>query len=187
MPRQVNPADRLTLIHDAVIAIAVESGFAAVTIRAVAQHIGASTSAVTHYLSGRDELLREAIRREIGLLQANAERATAGLDDAAALRAFIEWAVLTRDEQSHRLWLALVLGAGTDPVLREELDRFNAWWSQQIQRRVNGLRPAEPELLVDLLNVVVDGLIVTAFDAGQPWAQGRRARLLEAVWRALGQ
>ena len=71
--------------------------------------------------------------------------------------------------------------------MREELDRFNAWWSQQIQRRVNGLRPAEPELLVDLLNVVVDGLIVTAFDAGQPWAQGRRARLLKAVWRALGQ
>lgn len=186
MPRQVNPADRLALIHDAVIALAVEYGFAAVTIRAVAQRIGASTTAVTHYVSSREELLREAIRREIGLHQANAPSVTAGLERADSLRAFIEWAVLDRDEHSHRLWLALVLGAASDPVLRAELDRFNAWWIEQIQQRIDRLRPANPEMLVDLLNVVVDGLIVTAFDAGKPWPQERRARLLDAVWRTIG-
>ena len=186
MPRQVNPADRLTLIHDAVIAIAVESGFAAVTIRAVAQQIDASTSAVTHYVKSREELLSNAIRQEIARHQATAENAIAGLEDAAALRTFIEWAVLDRDEQTHRLWLALVLGAATDPVLRVELARFNAWWLRQIQGRIDNIRPANPEVVVDLLNVIVDGLIVTAFDAGKPWHHDRRARMLNAVWQAIG-
>lgn len=185
MPRQVNASDRLALIHDAVIAIAVEFGFAAVTIRAVAQHIGASTSAVTHYAQSREALLRNAIRQEIARHQATAENTVAGLDHAAALRAFIEWAVLDRDEHTHRLWLALVFGAATDPVLRDELDRFNTWWIEQIQTRVNHIRPAASEAVVDLLNVLVDGLIVTAFDAGKPWHHSRRARLLDTVWRAI--
>jgi AcrR family transcriptional regulator len=185
MPRHVNAADRLVLIRDAVIAITLESGFAAVTIRAVAQRIGTSTSAVTHYVESRDELLRSAVRQEIARQQAAAASAIAGLEGQAALRAFIEWAVVHRDEHSHRLWLALVLGAATDPVLRAELDRFNAWWLTQVQRQITDIGPPQPELAVDLLNILVDGLIVSAFDAGQPWPAGRRARLLDAIWAAI--
>lgn len=185
MPRRVNAADRLVLIHDAVIAITLESGFAAVTIRAVAQRIGTSTSAVTHYVESRDELLRSAVRQEIARQQEAAASAIAGLEDRAALRAFIEWAVVHRDEHSHRLWLALVLGAATDPVLRAELDRFNAWWLTQVQRQIADIGPPQPELAVDLLNILVDGLIVSAFDAGQPWPARRRARILDAIWAAI--
>jgi AcrR family transcriptional regulator len=185
MPRYVNTADRLALIHDAVMAITLESGFSAVTIRAVAQRIGASTSAVTHYVASRDDLLRDAVRQEIARQQATAEHAVAGLEGQAALRAFIEWAVLHRDERTQRLWLALVLGAATDTVLRTELDRFNAWWMDQIRRWIVEIAPPEPELTVDLLNVLVDGLVVTAFDAGQPWPVDRRARLLDAIWETI--
>ncbi len=184
MPRHVNAADRIALIHDAVVAIALESGFAAVTVRAVAQRIGASTSAVTHYVESRDDLLRSVVRQEIARHQAAAESALAGLKDRAALRVFIEWAVLHRDERTHRLWLALVLGAATDPALRAELDRFNAWWMVEIHRQIDDIDPPQPELVVDLLNTLVDGLIVTAFDAGQPWPTERRARLLDAIWAA---
>lgn len=184
MPRHVNAADRLALIHDAVIAITLESGFAAVTIRAVAQRIGTSTSAVTHYVESRDELLRSVVRQEIARQQAAATSVISGLEGRAALRAFIEWAVVSRDEHSQRLWLGLVLGAATDPVLRAELDRFNTWWMVQIQRQIVDIGPPQPELAVDLLNILVDGLIVTAFDAGQPWPAGRRTRLLDAIWSA---
>lgn len=184
MPRHVNATDRLVLIHDAVIAISLESGFAAVTIRAVAQRIGTSTSAVTHYVENRDELLRGTVRQEIARQQAAAASAIVGLKGRTALRAFIEWAVVHRDKRSHRLWLALVFGAATDPVLRAELDRFNAWWTEQIQNQIAEIGPSHPELAVDLLNILVDGLIVTAFDAGQPWPVGRRTRLLDAIWAA---
>ncbi len=185
MPRQVNHEARRTRIEDAVISIATESGFAAVTIRAVANHIGASTSAVTHYVDNREALLRNAIRKELDIRQKDAETAIIGLDDSAALRALIEWAVLGSDEQTHRRWLALVLGAVTEPVLRAELDRFNDWWDEQMYQRIARVRPADPLVAADLLNVLVDGLIVTGFDAGHLWPSGRRARLLDTVWRAL--
>lgn len=186
MPRQVNHEDRRALVEEAAIAIAIESGFAAVTIRAIAERMGASTSAVTHYVGSREELLRNAIRRELDLRREEAEAAIAGLEDAVALRAFIEWAVLGPDEASHRRWLALVLGAASEPLLRIELSLFNMWWSQQIHERIARLRPADPVLTEDLINVLVDGLIITSFDMGQPWPAERRLKVLDTVWRALG-
>ncbi|AJD49811.1 TetR family transcriptional regulator [Isoalcanivorax pacificus W11-5] len=186
MPRQVDHHNRRELIERAVLDIATECGFAAVTIRAVADHIGASTSAVTHYVGGREELLRNAVRREIDKRRQEGVQAMQGLDDRAALRALIEWAVLGPDARTHQLWLALVLGAATDPALRAELDRFNEWWSAQLRDRVARVCPDDPVGAADVLDVFVDGLILTGFDAGQPWPMERRARLLQTVWRALG-
>ncbi len=186
MPRHVNHESRRALIEEAAIAIATESGFAAVTIRAIAERIGASTSAVTHYVGSREELLRNAIRREVDMRRQEAEAAIGGLEDAAALRAFVEWAVLGQDEPSHQRWLALVLGAASEPMLRIELGLFNLWWSQQMRERIARLGPADPTLAEDLLNVLVDGLIVTSIDMGQPWPAERRLKLLDTVWQALG-
>lgn len=186
MPKHVNPEERRALIENAVIAIATESGFAAVTMRAVALRIGTSTTAITHYVGSREELLRGAIRREIELGQAVAAAAVSGLSSSDALRAYIEWAVLSRDENSHRLWLALVVGATTDPMLRTELDRFNSWWNKQIQIWIESLRPVDPNTAIDMINVLVDGLIVTAFDAGKPWSSDRRTKLLDTVLSSLG-
>ena len=166
--------------------IAAECGFAAVTIRAVAERIGASTSAVTHYVGGREELLRNAVRRQADKRRQEAVQAMQGLEDRAALRALVEWAVLGPDESTHQLWLALVLGAATDQALRAELDRFNEWWSAQLRDRAARIWPDDPVGAADLLDVFVDGLILTGFDAGQPWPAERRAGLLESLWRALG-
>ncbi|TCJ97181.1 hypothetical protein DFR71_3217 [Nocardia alba] len=38
----------------------------------------------------------------------------------------------------------------------------------------------------DLINVVVDGLIIGAFDNGHPWPPRRRQRILATAWSALG-
>ncbi|MBE1877608.1 TetR/AcrR family transcriptional regulator [Myceligenerans pegani] len=186
MPRHVDHENRRALIEDAVIAIAVESGFAAVTIRAVARHIGASTSAVTHYMGGREVLLRSTVRRETDRRRRDAEEAVRDLGAQEALRTFVEEALLRPDEHTHRFWLAMVLGAASDPVLRAELDRFNDWWDQQLRGHVERVRPTDPDLAADLIDVFVDGLIVTGFDSGRPWPPERRAQLLDALWRALG-
>lgn len=79
-------------MSDAVLAIAADRGFTAVTIRAVAERIGASTSVVTHYVPSGDELLRRAVRREIGARKTQAETVVAGLTGAAGLRALVRWA-----------------------------------------------------------------------------------------------
>jgi AcrR family transcriptional regulator len=186
MPRRVDHAARLTEIEDTVIAIASESGFEAVTIRAVATRVGASTSVVTHYVGSRDELLHNAIQRELASRQADADAATHGLDGAAALRAFIEWAILGPDERTHRFWLALVMAAGNQPQLRAELDGFNEWWDRRLRHLLDRAQVANPEIARDLLGVFVDGVVVSGFDAGQPWPIDRRTVVLNMIWQTLG-
>lgn len=186
MPRTVDRTARLTAVSDAVVGIATEAGFAAVTIRSVAERVGASTSVVTHYVGSRDEMLRMAVRREVDARRGQAEDAMAGHGGAVALRALVEWAVLTADEATHRFWLALILGAPTEPVLRAELDAFNDWWDAALENLLAQAGIAELEHAADLLNVVVDGLVVGGFDEGAPWPPARRRQVLAAAWRALG-
>ncbi|MFD0362132.1 TetR/AcrR family transcriptional regulator [Nocardia sp. GCM10030253] len=186
MPRQVDHAARLAAIGDAVLAIAAEQGFGAVTIRAVAEHIGTSTTAATHYVNNRDDLLRTAIGREIADRRAQAEDAVGTAHGAAGLRALIEWAVLEPSAHAHRVWLALVVGAHAEPVLRTELDSFNAWWDQRVHTLLTESGAAGSAAVIDLLDAVADGLVVTAFDEGHPWPPARRKRVLTLLWQTLG-
>lgn len=188
MPRTVDRPDRQFQIEEAVIDLAAESGFSAVTMRAVAGRISGSTTAITHYFDSRESLLRSAVRREMNRAREQIGLRNRDLDDPAALRAFVERTVLRPNERSDRFWLALVQGAGNENVLREELDGFNAWWDQQIRSRLIQLAPLQSmdsEVLADLLDVLVDGLIVAGFDDSAPWPNQRRQRLLNAVWRLL--
>ncbi|MER8036404.1 TetR/AcrR family transcriptional regulator [Streptomyces hydrogenans] len=185
MPRQVDHAARLAAVEDAVVAIAGDAGFDAVTIRAVAGRVGASTSVVTHYVGSREELLCNAVRRELDSRRSEAEAASRGLDGEAALRAMVEWAVLSPTERSHRFWLALVLHTAGQPTLRGELNRFNQWWNQRIERLLHEAGSADPAKEADLISLFVDGIVVSGFDAGEPWTPERRTKLLDAVWATL--
>ncbi|XVV07213.1 TetR/AcrR family transcriptional regulator [Actinosynnema sp. CA-248983] len=181
MPRQVDHAARLAAIADAVVTIAAERGFAAVTIRAVADHLKASTSVVTHYVPNRDDLLRLAVRRELAFRRAQAERAMA--DGPDALRALVRWAVADTGDRVHRFWLSLLIAAPTEPVLRAELDEFNAWWDEHLRGLVQRSGVPDPEVVADTLDVLVDGLVTAGFDDLEP---ARRDRVLNRVWTALG-
>ncbi|MCM6773493.1 TetR/AcrR family transcriptional regulator [Nocardia sp. CDC159] len=187
MPRQVDRTARLALVADAVVALAVDHGFPAVTIRAVAERIGASTSAVTHYVGGREDMLRIAIRREVDARRAQGEAAVGDARGMAALRALLEWAALVPDERTQRFWLALVVGSRDDPVVRAELDAFNIWWDALLRNLLADTAIADHDTAVDVLDVLADGLVLTGFDEGRPWSAARRSRVLTVVWQALAQ
>jgi AcrR family transcriptional regulator len=186
MPRQVDHAARRDAVNDAVLAIAAERGFTAVTIRAVAERVGASTSVVTHYVAGRDELLRHAVRREVATCKAQAEAAVAGLSGVAGLRALVRWAVADLDDQLRRFWLALLIAAPIEPVLRAELDEFNAWLDALMRGFVAESGVPDPEGVADLVDVVVNGMIIARFEEPGPVDTARRDRVLGRVWAALG-
>lgn len=188
MPRQVDRSARLETVRDAVVEIATQEGFAAVTIRRVAAHAGASTSVVTHYVSSREELLRIAVRGEVAARRAQAEAAVEGRTGAPAVRALVEWAVLGPGDDGHRFWLALVVGAQTEPVLRQELDGFNRWWGALLARCSAQMAPppADPAALADALDVVVDGLVLAGFEERAAWPVSRRRRVLDALLVPLG-
>lgn len=188
MPRPVDRSTRLDALCDAVHDLAAAEGFGAVTIRRVAARTGASTSTVTHYVAGRDELVRASVQRETVRGRAPLDERIASLRGAAGVRAVVEWAVLGRTDAAHRFWLAVVVGAQSDPVLREELDAFNRWWCELLERLVADLdpAPAEPQALVDAVTVVVDGMVLAGFDDGAPWAHDRRRRTVDLLLAPLG-
>ena len=186
MPRQVDHAARRDAVSDAVLAIAADRGFTAVTIRAVAERIGASTSVVTHYVSCRDELLRHAVQREIATRKTQAEAAIAGLSGAAGLLALVRWVAADLDDQVRRFWLALLIAAPVEPALRAELDEFNTWWDTLVRGFVAESGVPDPDVVADTLGVVVNGLIIARFEESGPVDPARRDRVLDRVWAGLG-
>lgn len=186
MPRSVDHDARRSAIDNAVIAIASESGFAAVTVRAVSLHIGSSTSVVTHYVKSRNDMLRNAVRSEVDARITDADAAIGSREGSAGLRALLEWAVLGPVTRGHRFWLAAVLGSATQPLVRAELDRFNTWWATRVRGLLSQTAVDDPDLAADTLNVLVDGLVVNSFYEGSPWVVKRRAALLDSIWNALG-
>ncbi|MFD5700382.1 TetR/AcrR family transcriptional regulator [Streptomyces lasiicapitis] len=178
MPRQVDHAARRRDIGAAVLKIAAERGFREATIRAVAAAVGASTSQVTHYVSGRDELIRIAVRHEVEARQAQVTELLAGSE--RPLRALVEWAVLGAGDEAQRVWLAIVLGARTEPVVRGELEVFNGWWDAVVRGLVGSAGDA------DVVDVLVDGLVLAGLEAPGEWPSGRRLRVVDAVLAPLG-
>ncbi|MCO1656500.1 TetR/AcrR family transcriptional regulator [Pseudonocardia humida] len=173
-------------MSDAVLAIAADRGFTAVTIRAVAERVGGSTSAVTHYIAGRDELLRHAVQREIATRKTEAEAAVTGLSGAAGLQALVRWAAADLNDQVRRFWLALLIAAPAEPVLRAELDGFNRWWDTLMRGFVAESGVPDPDVVTDTLDVVVNGMIIARLEESGPVDPARRDRVLDRVWAALG-
>lgn len=204
MPRRIDHDAQQDLVCDAVVRIALRSGFGAVTIRQVARELTVSTSGVTHYFASRDTLLTQTVRREVGRRRARAEVVVDGKTAGAGLRALAHWSVLDVDDDSQRFWLAMVGAARTEPVLRRELDNFNLWWGRTVRRMIGDSDPRviddsdpaasisgdgqlpsgdrmHPALLVDAFDVIVDGLIVAAMEDREPWSVDRRRRTLDAL------
>jgi len=188
VPRQVDHVARLDAIHDAVEQVAARDGFGAVTIRRIAAHAGASTSVVTHYVPSRDDLVRSAVRRAITVRQAQLDDLVGPVRGSEGLRAVVRWAVLGPTDLTHRFWLAILLGAQSDPVLRSELDAFNRWWSALLRRLVREMDPppSDPHALIDAVDVIVDGMILAGFEERAPWPDDRRRRTLDLLLAPLG-
>jgi AcrR family transcriptional regulator len=183
MPRVVDPDARRDAIARAVVQIASRDGFAVVTVRSVAAELGASTSAVTHYVSGRDEMVRGAVAREMTARLDAVEAALEARTGVAGIRALVDWLAQGTSEKTRRFWLAVLVNAPRDPVLRDELDAFNARWDSMLTRLVGGLepRPRAPQRVVDAIDVAIDGLVVSSLEEATPWTPARRRAVLDIL------
>lgn len=177
------------MIHAAVLSMAAENGFKEVTVRAVAARIGTSTSTVTYYTNGRDELIGQAVRGEIERQRAHLITLLANKDRRAALRAVVEWAVIGTTTEEYRVWLAIILGARTEPTVNYWLQAFNTWWDDQLVRLVRAMRPrpnARPSTVIDTVNVLINGLVLADLDNPTSWTKARRLKVVDTILIPLG-
>jgi AcrR family transcriptional regulator len=187
MPRVVDHEARRAEVVAALWRVVSRDGLEAVTVRSVAAETGMSTSVVSHYFAGKDDLLRLAFRLVLdrGLARAGAappgERARSLLAGALPLDA--------ERRAEARIWFAFVGLAVSRPDLEAEQRRVYRALRTALARSLgdDGLderfdAEAEAAALIALL----DGLTVQA--AFEPWRlSGRRQlALLDERLAALG-
>ncbi|SHF65224.1 TetR/AcrR family transcriptional regulator [Streptoalloteichus hindustanus] len=186
MPREIDHAARREALCDAVVEIACREGFPAVTIRAVAAAMTASTTTVTHYFRSRDELVSAAVRRELDRFQGFVAADVGDRRGADALLALVEAAVVRAPARTRNLWLSVIEGARRDPVLAGELAVFNRFWDERIARHSAELTRGRRRraAIADTVDVVTSGLVSLSFEDAE-WDEDRRRALIAGLLRPL--
>jgi AcrR family transcriptional regulator len=189
MPRVVDHEERRAQVAAAVWRVVSADGLEAVTVRRVAAETGMSTSVVSHYFAGKDDLLRLAFRLVLERGRARAEaqvRAGSGL--ARAL--LVTGLPLDAERRTEaRVWFSFLGLALTRPDLAaEQRGAYRAWrGALSAALREEGLAEGiDADAEAAALIALVDGLAVQAAFEPRRLPAARQLALLDARLRALG-
>jgi AcrR family transcriptional regulator len=189
MPRIVDHEERRAQVAAAVWRVVSAEGLEAVTVRRVAAETGMSTSVVSHYFAGKDDLLRLAFRLALDRGRARAEaqvRAGSGL--ARAL--LVTGLPLDGERRTEaRVWFSFLGLALTRPDLAaEQRGAYRAWrGALSAALREEGLAEGiDADAEAAALIALVDGLAVQAAFEPRRLPAARQLALLDARLRALG-
>ena len=165
-------------VKEATIRVIAAEGVPAVTIRRVALEVGRSTSAITHYFSDRDQLLREAVTETLTEMQEQIEATLLTADDP--LMTFLEWSI---EADPTGVWAAIVAASrvGIEPEITERAWVFDQWWCERLEDLLEGrcADGVDPQEAADAIGVVVEGLVLSVEASSQD--SPRRQRLLNLL------
>lgn len=188
MPIQVDHEARRQLVAEIVAGIIASKGLEAVTVRAVAEASGFSTRVVSHYFSGKREVLLLCYQQTAQRSRTRLEHAVAANpgDITAALDA-----LLPCHAQAHEDWLVWVSFWGMaigDPefsaIQRAQFRMARELFAVLLVDSVAG--PEEAERVARHLLVSLSGMAVeAAFDPDNWSAERQRQHLREAIGAAL--
>lgn len=176
MPRVVDHEARRADVVAALWRVVSRDGLEAATVRRVAAETGMSTSVVSHYFAGKDDLLRAAFRLALDRGLARAATAPRGARARALLATALPLDAERRAEA--RIWFSFLGLALARPALAAEQRNGYRAWRDALARalREDGMRShhdahAEAAALIAL----VDGLVVQG--AFEPWPVSRERQL----------
>jgi AcrR family transcriptional regulator len=191
MPRLVDHEERRARVAAAVWSVVSAEGLEAVTVRRVAAETGMSTSVVSHYFAGKDELLALAFRLVVDRARARAEaeaRATGGGGRARALLVTALPLDAARRTEA-RIWFSFLGLALVRPELAaEQRGAYRAWRAALADAlRAEGLHPGlDAEAEAAALIALVDGLAVQAAFEPRRLPGTRQVALLDERLTGLG-
>ncbi|MFE6857449.1 TetR/AcrR family transcriptional regulator [Nocardia sp. NPDC057668] len=186
MPIEVNSSDRKRQIGEAGVRIVREHGTAGLTVRAVADVLGGSTSLVTNYVRTRTQLLDLTLET----LVAQWDNQIADLTGSPAdkLRAVAAWALDWAGDSSPLVAKILVQLLGEQTIdadrlaaLHRELDRLHA----RITRALEAAGIPDPAPIADLLFLASRGAMVSQVENPGGWPTERLTNAAVALTRRL--
>jgi AcrR family transcriptional regulator len=188
MPRVVDHEQRRADVAAAVWRIVSRDGLEAATVRRVAAETGMSTSVVSHYFAGKDDLLRLAFRI---VVERGRDRALADSATGGRARALLATGLPLDAERlaEARVWLAFLGLAVTRPDLADDQRRAYSAWRGAVAAALveEGLRAGlDPEAEAAALIALVDGLTVQATFAPRRMPAARQLALLDERLAELG-
>ena len=177
MPVTVDHAVRRREVAEAVWRVLADTGFAGLSLRAVAREMGATTGLLTHYFASKGELVRHALDVVHDRTTPRMAAAGEGRHGLDGLRARLR-AVLVDDAEASalsRVWVSFWDLALADAELGlAEAQRYERWRERLRPLVAEAVEAGElaadrdPEILVDVLTACTHGLVVQAlFDPGR--------------------
>ncbi|MEV6001459.1 TetR/AcrR family transcriptional regulator [Streptomyces griseomycini] len=182
MPIEVDQEQRLAQIAEATSQVARERGVRAVTIRAVAQQLGSSTTVITNYLPSRASLMANALRHAERRWSAESEELLEGRTGLDRLLTLAAWMCTTeRDDDVMRRLLTEIVsesdasdaGILVRRLAREHRDALGELTAQA------GM--ARPEAAADVLHLIFRGYWLSTLEDPDSWPAERGAAAAQAA------
>jgi AcrR family transcriptional regulator len=180
-------------VAEAVWRVLAGTGFAGLSLRAVAREMGATTGLLTHYFASKRELVAHALEVVHERTAPRMAAAGAGVDGLAGLRQRLR-AVLVEDDEAtvlSRVWVGFWdLALADDELGRAEAARYERWRErlrplvdEALARRE--LAERDRETVVDVLTAFTHGLVVQALFDPDRFPAERQYAVLDELLAAL--
>jgi AcrR family transcriptional regulator len=189
VPIDVQVDERLAAIAEATLRVAQARGADGITIRAVAEEMGGSTTVVTNYVKSRAALINNAIDHVLARWRDDETDALDGVADADRLEALALWSCSTTgdDELIRQLFIEM-LAKSREPSDFSEAVRTDAEEHHTHLRDAARLASApDPDLAADVLHLVLRGYYLASVEDPERWTADRVSpiiRRLVALLRA---
>jgi AcrR family transcriptional regulator len=195
MPAAVDHDVRRREVAEAVWRVLATTGFAGLSLRAVATEMGATTGLLTHYFASKRELVEHALDVVHQRTAPRMEAAGAGAVGLDGLRARLR-AVLVDGEDAtvlSKVWVGFWDLALADARLGlEEAARYERWRDRLRPLVAEAVGAGElaagrdPETVVDVLTAFTHGLVVQALFDPERFPVERQYAVLDELLGALG-
>jgi len=187
MPIDVDIDARLTDIARATLEVIRVRGTAGLTIRAVADALGGSTTLVTNYLPNRAALLRNAMRIALDEWEAELDAHLADVPERERLEAAAHWATTTTgdDHVLRRLFLETIAHAEADTELHAALRDDARQTREYLAQEADRAQARDPQFVADALHLLLRGYYLSSLEDPESWPPEQMAALLTRIIASL--
>lgn len=194
MPVSVDHDVRRREVAEAVWRVLADTGFAGLSLRAVAREMGATTGLLTHYFASKRELVRhalEVVHERSAPRMAQADTLDRGL---AGLRVRLRTVLVDTEEATvlSRVWVGFWdLALADDELSRAEAARYERWRARLRPLVEEAIEAGElsaardRETVVDVLTAFTHGLVVQALFDPDRFPAARQYAVLDELLSAL--
>jgi AcrR family transcriptional regulator len=187
MPIQVDVERRTADIAEATFRVAAREGLGALTLRAVAAELGASTTSITNYLPTRFDLLVNAVDRLGEEWRAELEDVLADHDGEAALREIMRRAVSWDSDELLRcqFWVAVLAAPHRSSDLDHQLFDSEQAIRDLITKVVEQCDIGAPHVAADVLYLFAQGVFSSIVESPGVWTVARLQAAADRLVTAL--